>query len=114
MKQSLVKQIRQRLKEAAEQEPEKRARALLAIQSDLNRFRKNPHIDKDMLIDFDEDVERRLSNIDDHVTLVQQEAKNPSWLVKLSRIVMVTCPWMNDSSQKADSETNNDSPFLGD
>jgi hypothetical protein len=98
MKKSLANQIRQRMDRVVEQNSEEQAHTLLEIQSDLERFRKNPHIDRDTLSSFEENVEQRLSNIDDHVTVVQEEREMSSRTSKISRLLMTICPWMDDPS----------------
>lgn len=110
MKQSLVNQTKQRLKEAAEQEPEQRARTLLDIQEDLDRFRKNPHIDEDTVIRFEEDVEERLAELDDHATAVREGIETASRASRICQMVLSLCPWIDDPSNSS-GEKNGSSSF---
>jgi hypothetical protein len=114
MKKSLANHIKRRLDRAAKLCPEERARALLDIRSDLERFQKNPHIDRDTLAQFEEDVEQRLAKIDDHVTVVQQKTGSPSWTSKVAQLVISICPGLDSPSQTDEEKTKEESSFLSD
>lgn len=114
MKKSLVNHIKRRLDRAAEQDPKERARALLDIKSELERFRKNPHIDREALAHFEEDIEQRLSKIDDHVTAIERKTESPSWASKIVHLVIFICPWWESSAETDEGKTRGESSFLGD
>ena len=114
MKKSLVTHMKRRLDRAAKQDPEERARALLDIRSDLERFRKNPHIDRETLAQFEEDIEQRLAKIDDHVTVAQRKTETPSWTAKIAHLIRSIYPWSEGPSRTDEEKTRGESSFFSD
>lgn len=103
MKKSLANHMKRRLDRAAEQDPEERARALIDIRSDLERFRKNPHIDRETLAEFEEDIEQRLAKIDDHVTATRRKTESPSLPSRIAHLIRSIYPW-SEGPPRTDEE----------